>query len=128
MDKRHAFVFIAVVGLGAITTSQVFAVKEFDAEFKKMYVPPDPTDPNQKAFKAAVDKAKCNVCHVGTKKTDRNAYGQELDKLLNRKTDAKAPNKIQAALKQVEGMRSKPDDNKSPTFGERIKAGKLPGE
>jgi hypothetical protein len=33
----------------------------------------------------------------------------------------------QAALNKVAGLKSDPKDPKSPTFGESIKAGKLPG-
>ena len=129
MNNRLLFAITALVALSVFSASEVLAVKQFEDEFKKMYLPQgNPANPNQKALEAEVQTAKCNVCHVaGKKKTDRNAYGQELGKLLNRKVDAKDPKKIQAALKKVEGMRSQPDDEKSPTFGEKINSGKLPG-
>jgi hypothetical protein len=79
------------------------------------------------AFDKAAAAAKCNICHLaGQKKTDRNPYGKALAKLLA-KGDEKNPPKIKAALQAAAKEPSDPANPASPAFGERIKAGKLPG-
>ena len=103
------------------------AIDPFKKEFEAKYVKADPSTPEEKSLAAAVKQAKCNVCHVGTKKKDRNAYGDALDGLLDKKADIKNKAKIQDALDKVADMKSKKDDPNSPTFGELIKQGKLPG-
>jgi hypothetical protein len=55
----------------------------------------------------------------------RNVYGQALDQLIE-KTE-KDPAKIEAALDEVAKQKSNPDDANSPTFGELLAQGKLPG-
>jgi cytochrome c2 len=107
---------------------QASADKAFRDQFVAVYVKPDSDDPKDKAFAAAVEKAKCNICHVGKVKKNRNRYGKALAELLSRKTDTENKEKIQAALKKVAARHSDPNDEKSPTFGELIRAGKLPGE
>jgi hypothetical protein len=74
-----------------------------------------------------VETAKCNVCHAGSSKKDRNAYGNALADLLDKKEDAKNPEKIRQALEKVAGMPSDPAKADSPTFGALIEQGKLPG-
>lgn len=107
--------------------SQALADKAFYDEFLALYVKSDSCDPKHQAFAARVEKAKCNVCHVGVNRKRRNPYGNAVAQLLSRKTDTENKAKIQAALKKVAQERSDPNDPKSPTFGERIKAGELPG-
>jgi len=96
------------VGFIALSARPAFAVKQFYDEFKEVYV-------NN-------GKAKCNICHEGKSKKDKNAYGKELDKLLDRKKDAKNPEKIREALAKVAGMKSP----SGKTWGEILKAGELP--
>ena len=79
---------------------------------------------------------KCYVCHVkGQKKKVRNVYGEALSKLLDkdnfkaarRKAEPdKAMAEVQAALEKVEAMKVDPKAADSPTFGDLLKAGKLP--
>lgn len=119
-------VIFTVLLLAAITVAgtivrDAYAIPPFKKEFDAMYVK-EGTD-----FAKKVDEVKCNVCHVGTNKKERNAYGEELSKLLDRKTDMNNPEKIKEALKKVGEMHSKSDDEASPTFGDLIKEGKLPG-
>ena len=111
------------------------AVPPFMKEFTAKYVKADATDDKDKAFGEIVTKtAKCNVCHVGTDKKMRNAYGKQLAMLLkkdNFKADrlAAEPDKVKAeidaALDAVAAMKS--GDGDAPTFGELIAQGKLPG-
>ncbi len=118
-------VLLGLVLLG-LASSPLKADKAFFDEFVAKYVKPDSTDPKDQAFKATVEKVRCNVCHVGRTKKNRNLYGQALDKLLDRQADKENKPKIQAALDTVAKQHSNPDDPKSPTFGELIQQGKLP--
>lgn len=113
---------VASSTLGSIRPA--YAIKQFFDEFKAMYVKADGTDA-EKALAAAVEGAKCNVCHKGMSKKERNAYGEALAALLDKKEDAKNVEKIKESLTKVADM---PSDGKSgPTFGSLIKEGKLPG-
>jgi hypothetical protein len=116
-----AVVVATVVGSSA---RPAFAIKQFQDEFKAVYVKADSSDPAEKALAAAVETAKCNVCHKGKEKKDRNAYGNALADLLDKKEDAKNMEKIRKALETVAAM---PSTDGGPTFGELIKMGKLPG-
>jgi len=101
-----------------------FANKEFFDEFNAVYVKPDSSDANDKALVAEVETAKCNVCHVGSSKKERNSYGNALADLLDKKEDKKNQEKIRTALDTVAAM---PSADGAPTFGELLKQGKLPG-
>ena len=105
------------------------AVKQFQNEFEKLYVGEGSDSELGKLFKEKeLKKFRCLVCHQGKKKKkNRNAYGKQLSKLLDKKKDKKNKEKIIEALKKVAEMRSNPEDEKSPTFGELIAEGKLPG-
>lgn len=120
MRSNLAGVIGIVVGIGmAASAGQAFAIKQFADEFKAMYVE-DGTP-----LAAEVDKAKCNVCHMGKSKKDRNAYGEALAKLLDKKEDKDNKEKIRQALQTVAAQPSAGAG--SPTFGDLIKEGKLPG-
>lgn len=114
---------LVVVVVGA-SSRPAFAIKEFFDEFKAVYVKPDSADANDKALVAEVETAKCNVCHVGSSKKERNSYGNALADLLDKKEDKKNPEKIRQALDTVAAM---PSADGAPTFGELLKQGKLPG-
>jgi hypothetical protein len=102
-------------------------VKSFKDQFDVKYVKKDSKDVKQKAFAEIVAEVKCNLCHQGKSKKDRNPYGQELAKLLDKKADMKNVEKIKKVLDQVAKLKFNPKDKKSLTFGELIAAGKLPG-
>ncbi len=105
------------------------AIPPFKKQFDALYVKKDSSDPADQAFAQAVKKAKCNVCHIPKKKKHfHNAYGDELAKLLDKKKDAKNPEKIKEALKKVGAMKIDPNDPNSPTWDELFKQGKLPGD
>ena len=110
--------------LGRVTP--VLAIDPFKKAFDAKYVKKDPATDAEKSLAAAVEKSKCNVCHVGKNKKARNDYGKALATLLTKK-DGKDMAKIDAALDTVAGMKSKADDAAAPTFGDLIKEGKLPG-
>ena len=113
---------LLVFGLVAIAGSQsALAIPPFYKEFESMYV-----EPGSPLAAAVARVKKCNVCHVGTDKKKRNAYGEELNKLLDRKTDSKDVEKIRGALEEVAKLHIDPNDDASPTYGDRLKEGKLP--
>ena len=127
MKKLFALVLCSCVALSLLPlgAKRAEAIPAFKTEFDAMYVKKDSQDPKEKSLAEAVDKVKCNVCHVGKSKKDKNEYGKELGKLLG-KADLKAKAKIQDALKQVGKIKSKPGDDASPTYEDLIKDGKLP--
>jgi hypothetical protein len=120
-----AFVFCAVVG-GVLNTPPAGAVKPFLEQFKTLYVKPKTRDHTMMIFNAAVEKKDCSLCHLPKPRKGFNAYGTQLKKLLNAKRDGQNAQSIRAAMKKVAQMKSNPDDPDSPTFGERIRQGKLP--
>ena len=89
-SSRYALVAGAAVALACGGSArEAFAIKQFFDEFKAVYVKPDSADPAEKALAAEVETAKCNVCHMGSSKKERNAYGHALAEKLNKKEDAK---------------------------------------
>ena len=48
---------------------------------------------------------RCYVCHVGKKRTHRNAYGALMEETLDWKKDAKDKEKILAAIKKAREAR-----------------------
>jgi cytochrome c2 len=109
---------LALVLAAGPAAGPAFAIKQFADEFKAVYVK------EGTPLAAAVETAKCNVCHVGKNKKDRNAYGEELAKLLDKKTDKEDKAKIKQALEAVAKLPSK---EAGKTFGDLIAAGQLPG-
>ncbi len=86
-----------------------------------MYVDPTGSDSEQ-VLPKIVSAVKCNVCHVGASKKNRNAYGEALGELLDKKADKDNVDKIREALLRVAGVVG-PDGS---TFGSRLAAGRLP--
>jgi len=125
-----------------VSTEQVAAIAPFKKVFFDVYVKPDSTDPAEKAFaEVAESKAtgECWVCHAKWKGADkhvRNNYGKALSALLDKKNFSserreaepdKCEQEIRDALEKTNKLKSDPNDPNSPTFGELIKSGKLPG-
>ncbi len=105
---------------GAVMAALVFVATAQDAQARPKYMG---------AFKEAyptlvgeADKVKCNVCHFGDKKSNRNDYGKAVGETLGAKNVMEAE-KIAEGLKKAEAAKNA--DGK--TFGELIKGGKLPG-
>jgi hypothetical protein len=134
--RRHTILLAGLVAALAIAqTRPAQAMPPFFKEFQAKYVKADSADAKDKAFAELVTKtAKCNVCHVGTDRKMRNAYGKQLSMHL-KKDNFKAerlqaePDKVKfeinAALDAVAAVKS--GDGDAPTFGELIAQGKLPG-
>ena len=115
--------FACVVALAA--TSSAYATPVFKKAFDEQYG-------KNETIKKASEEAKCNVCHFGNSKKNKNDYGKALSELLKKdnykedrvKAEPEAVKKeLEEAFKKVEAAKSKGGD----TFGDRLKAGKLPG-
>lgn len=118
-----------------VLASKTHAMPEFKAEFMKKYV----NNSNNQDFKDAAKKANCSICHDGDDRKNRNDYGKALEKFTGGSvqadkeaatTPAAKKAVVAAAVKKLtkEGFK-KAEEEKSPagpTFGEQIKAGKLP--
>jgi hypothetical protein len=118
----------AVASAFLAATPEAHAIKAFKDEFEAKYLKPDSTEPADQALIVVVEEARCNVCHVkGESKKVRNAYGLALSELLDKKEDKEDTEKIHASMDKVAEMKSNPDDEASPTFGQLIAEGKLPG-
>lgn len=137
MSKIHVFGLCGLVLVfGAVPN--VFAMPSFKKAFDEKYVDEHPNA----EFKAAAKKEACNVCHVkGEKKDVRNSYGDALAELIegsaqervknagaNKKdVEAKLLEELKAAFEKTEAKNVDEKDASSPTFGDLIKQGKLPG-
>ena len=138
MRKFYLTLFVGgLAGFWMVASAeQAGAVKFFRKGFEARYVGDEPSTDAQKSIAAAVETTKCWVCHVkGQNKKVRNAYGDALSKLLDKdnfkasRREAepdKAMAEVQAALEKVEAMKVDPKMDASPTFGDLLKAGKLP--
>lgn len=141
--KKFALLLVgALVGWAALT-DVASAMPPFRVAFENKYV----KDHKNAEFQAAFKKALCNTCHVmGQPKTENNAYGKELAKLIEGSANermkaarekgeaqAEAEEKkllaeLEAAFAKVEKMKADPAKSTSPTFGDRIQKGILPAE
>ncbi len=77
-----------------------------------------------KEIGAQKDVAKCNACHFGTEKKNRNDYGKAVGTALG-EPKIKDAEKIKAALDKAAKEKSATEGK---TFGDLIKEGKLPGK
>ena len=80
--RKDRLIMVTLVGAFLVSASPAFAVKQFYDEFKEVYVN------NGNLDASAVAKAKCNICHEGKSKKDKNAYGELLDNCLLYTSDA----------------------------------------
>lgn len=116
------FSFLLALLLTCLVQQPAAAHPEYQREFQNAYAKKPDVD---KEFKKLVRTAKCYICHQG--KEDRknyNVYGKAMTAHLveadkkNKKKIAKALETVAAELSSGEG---------SPTFGELIAKGELPG-
>lgn len=101
---------------------------EFQKEFRRHYLRGSGVD---KDFRKLVMKAKCFVCHRAGETDDEddkpnNRYGEAMAEHVG-EADKKDKKKIVAAIKLIADEPSDPDDASSPTFGDLIESGELPG-
>jgi hypothetical protein len=116
---------ILLVGLFVSATARpAAAVLQFYNVWKAEYL----TNHPDKEFATLVGKPanRCFVCHVGKKRTHRNAYGAQMEEALDWKKDTKDKEKILAAIKAAGEQHVDPADESSETFAQRIEASKFP--
>ena len=120
--KKFGVTLLAAVALSIGFSSPALAIPGFKKAFDDRY--PE--------LKSVSDEQKCNLCHFGKSKKNKNDYGLALSELLKKdnfkEERVKAePDKVKAeydaAFKKVEEGKSKGGE----TFGERLKAKKAPG-
>ncbi len=121
---RNVCVFLVVSVLVSAVAQPAAAVLQFYKVWETEYLTNHPDQNYATLVKKPANR--CFVCHVGKKRTHRNAYGVQLEELLDWKKDAKDKEKIAAAIKQVGEMHVDSNDDTSETFAERIAAGKFP--
>ncbi len=116
MSKLLTLGGVMVLAIAFVATDEAEARPQYQKSFLAKYT-------NVKQAK----KAKCNVCHrkkkAGEKGKPRNDYGAALAKNLPAK-NCKVAAKIVEALTKTEKVKVAKD--KKETFGDRLKAGKLP--
>ena len=79
--KKVVLIVAAVALVIGVSQSGSQARPPYKKEFDEKYVKKDSSDPAEKALAAAVETAKCNVCHGKNaegkdEKKVRNAYGR----------------------------------------------------
>jgi len=122
--RKYCLLSVAAIVLALSFVRPSVAVLQFYNAFLDQYIKPHP----DKKFAEMVQKeAKCLICHQGKLRKNHNVFGKELKKLLDRKKDAKNTEKILASFKKVLAMHVDPKDEKSETYADRLKVGKLPG-
>lgn len=127
------FLMVALVlAISTSAASPAFAIKQLSDQFKKMYL----TDKATPEFKAAIEEAKCNICHVDkeNKKKVRNYYGNAVHEALEKdkfplaelkKTPEKFADRLNDIFKKLEEEKS--GDAEKRTFSARMKANLSPG-
>ena len=113
-----------VLGLFASTAC---AIKPFQDQFYLLYLNQQSADSGVAAYATRVREAKCNLCHLGNSKKNRNTYGGELAKLLDVGEDKGNVEKIRNAFLRVAELKSDPSDGNARSFGQLIAARELPG-
>jgi len=111
---------------GIISVQCASALPPFSKEWKGKYV-----EGNGNAkFVEAATTANCNVCHVGTDRKMRNAYGMAVSKYLTKAKFQEIKDDVEVSKKYIldgldKAAAEKNDSGK--TYGELIKAGQMPG-
>jgi hypothetical protein len=125
MKSRWALaVAVAMTATVVLSAANAQAIMPFLEVFKATYG-------DNAEIKKAAEEQKCNICHMGAMKKNKNAYGNALHDLGAEKSMGKAfgENKEEATKKFVEILK-KAEEKKNAagkSFGELLKEGKLPG-
>ncbi|HXY36721.1 MAG TPA: hypothetical protein VEI07_20970 [Planctomycetaceae bacterium] len=118
--KAAAGLVLVLAGLVCLTSPrQAQARPQYLAVWLQTY--PDVAEKN--SVKTAV---KCNVCHFGAKKTNRNDYGKAIVKALDGKKNVPLAKKADIVDAFKTAAKEKNKDGK--TFGELLDANELPGK
>jgi cytochrome c2 len=101
------------------------AVVQFYNVFAKEHLDTHP----DKEFSAAAKKAavRCYMCHQGKNRKNHNPFGDHLVEMLDRKKDLRDVKKISESINKALALHVDPNDDKSETYADRLKASKWPG-
>ena len=125
--KSRLLVIPLAIAVGISIAPSANALPDFKKEFQKKYI-----NDGSDELKAAFKKSSCNTCHIkGKKKTEVNNYGAEIAKLVEGSAKKRLKTEKEEVLKEFkkaldEVAKKKNDDDE--TYGDRLKAGKLPVE
>ena len=126
--KKICVSLVCLLALLAIGASPALAVPAFNEAFKKAYLK-DGTPLTEK-----VAEVKCNVCHKGKEKKEKNEFGVAVGKYLKKgdfagETKKWDPKSEEGQKVLAEGLEKALQEKSSSgkTFGELIKANELPG-
>jgi hypothetical protein len=123
---RSRFLLIAATPLVVFLAAQsALAIPAFSKVFTKEYV--ENNSDKKFAEEAAKPPNSCYICHQGKDRKNRNAFGKEVAKFLDKKKDAKNEQKISDSIKKALEKHVDPKDDKSETYMDLVKAGKYPG-
>ncbi|MBQ15980.1 MAG: hypothetical protein CMJ65_02520 [Planctomycetaceae bacterium] len=118
MKKLLTIGVLMAVAITMLAATQAEARPQYQKAFVKKYP----------KLTALAKKAKCNVCHrkkkAGEKGKPRNDYGTAMVKAGMKKNCKVAAKIVEALVKTEKIVVVK---GKKETFGDRLKAGKLPG-
>lgn len=137
MKKLVGILGVAILTMG--TAQNAFGLTQFKKAFEKKYTANHKSEDFQKLAK----KTSCKICHVGKKKSYNNAYGTMLKKLIEgdandryKAAKKKGPDagkaELEKILKELDAAFDKvakakvSKEKDAPTYGDLIKAGKLP--
>lgn len=104
----------------------LLALPPIDKEWKERYIEKNPPP----AYKEDAATQKCNVCHDGAKKADKNEYGKAIGKHLTKKGVTDLKDNPAGQKKYIQDALEKAEDEKNAKgekFGDIMKNGKLPG-
>jgi len=125
MKKVCVCLVLFVFGM-IVCAQSASALPPFSKEWKGKYL-----EGNGNAkFVEAATTANCNVCHVGTDRKMRNAYGMAVSKYLTKAKFQEIKDDETVAKKYIlDGLdKAAAEKNGSgKSFGEMIKAGEMPG-
>jgi hypothetical protein len=124
MKKVFVCVLLGLVVTG-LSMQRAAALPPFNVAWKAKYVEGN----GNGKFAEAAETAKCNVCHMGASKKDRNEYGKAVSKYLTKAKYSQIKDDEAAAKKYILDALQKAEAEKSAagkSYGELIKAGKLP--
>ena len=123
MRKFGLVAIVAAIALGSARPAS--ALLQFFKVFDEVYLKEHENEEFVKTARSP--KMRCLVCHQGTSRKNHNPYGIHLVPLLDKKEHIRDPEAVKKALAEVGAMHSDPEDDKSPTYDELLKAGTFPG-
>ena len=124
--QRHLAI-VAAAGIGLLTAGQAAGLPPIWEAWEEKYLSENPALKEQVLLRAQVQVSggTCMVCHHMHDKKRYHPYRAAIAKLLHR-DDWWDKAKIRQALDAVDQMQIDPKDENSPTFGDRIRSGRLP--